>query len=221
MSAPLPQPSGLLLDAMGTLIGLRQSVGESYAAIAQDFDLEIAPEAINRVFAGLFRQAPELAFPELSGEALSQAEERWWTDLVAQVFQACGQTEPLPEGLGKALFQHFAKAEPWLVYPDVAENLQRWKQRGLKLAVVSNFDQRLLALLEALELSPLLDAVVVSSVVGAAKPSPLPLQAALQQLGLKANQVWHIGDSPEDQASAAAAGISCLLIKRKKPNGTP
>ena len=62
MSAPLPQPSGLLLDAMGTLIGLRQSVGESYAAIAQDFDLEIAPEAINRVFAGLFRQAPEL-FP--------------------------------------------------------------------------------------------------------------------------------------------------------------
>jgi putative hydrolase of the HAD superfamily len=89
------------------------------------------------------------------------------------------------------------------------------------LAVVSNFDQRLLPLLEALKLSPLLDAVVVSSVVGAAKPSPLPLQAALQQLELPAEQVWHIGDSPEDQASAAAAGIRCLLIKRPKPNGTP
>jgi putative hydrolase of the HAD superfamily len=58
-------------------------------------------------------------------------------------------------------------------------------------------------------------------VVGAAKPSPLPLQAALQQLELPAEQVWHIGDSPEDQASAAAAGIRCLLIKRAKPNGTP
>ena len=45
----MSQPSGLLLDAMGTLIGLRQSVGESYAAIAQDFGLEVAPEAINGV----------------------------------------------------------------------------------------------------------------------------------------------------------------------------
>ena len=214
-------PSGLLLDAMGTLIGLRQSVGESYAAVAETFGLTIAPEAINGVFAGLFRQAPELAFPGLSGEALLEAEERWWTTLVAQVFAACGHEGPLPEGFGTTLFQHFAKADPWLVYPDVRENLQRWKQRGLKLAVVSNFDQRLLPLLEALELSPLLDAVVVSSVVGAAKPSPLPLQAALQQLELPAEQVWHIGDSPEDQASAAAAGIRCLLIKRAKPNGTP
>ena len=215
------RPSGLLLDAMGTLIGLRQSVGESYAAIAQDFGLEVAPEAINGVFAGLFRQAPELAFPALSGEELAQAEERWWTDLVAKVFQACGHDAPLPDGFGTTLFQHFAGAEPWLVYPDVAANLQRWKQRGLKLAVVSNFDQRLLALLDALELSPLLDAVVVSSVVGAAKPSPLPLQVALEQLGLNADQVWHIGDSPEDQASAAAAGLRCLLIKRPKPKGTP
>ena len=41
------RPSGLLLDAMGTLIGLRQSVGESYAAIAQDFGLNIAPEAVS------------------------------------------------------------------------------------------------------------------------------------------------------------------------------
>ena len=76
-------PSGLLLDAMGTLIGLRQSVGESYAAVAETFGLTIAPEAINDVFAGLFRQAPELAFPGLSSEALLEAEERWWTTLVA------------------------------------------------------------------------------------------------------------------------------------------
>jgi len=29
------RPQGLLLDAMGTLIGLRQSVGESYAMVAE------------------------------------------------------------------------------------------------------------------------------------------------------------------------------------------
>ncbi|MFM2159016.1 MAG: hypothetical protein RLZZ124_1490 [Cyanobacteriota bacterium] len=99
--------------------------------------------------------------------------------------------------------------------------LERWRARGLRLAVVSNFDQRLPGLLEALDLAPLFDAVVVSSAVGAAKPDPLPFHRALERLELPAEAVWHIGDSPEDEAGAAAAGLRCLLIRRPKPGGTP
>ena len=119
------------------------------------------------------------------------------------------------------MFEHFATAEPWQVYDDVVEHLQRWRDAGLKLAVVSNFDQRLYKLLEHLELAPLFDAVVVSSQVGAAKPDPLPFQRALEQLGLQATSVWHIGDSPEDEAGAQAAGVHCVLIERQQPAGAP
>ncbi|MFZ9768912.1 MAG: HAD-IA family hydrolase [Vulcanococcus sp.] len=216
-----PRPQGLLLDAMGTLIGLRQSVGESYAAIAQQHDINAEPEALNAVFPRLFRQAPPLAFPGLSGAALAQAEQQWWSDLIAACFEATGHAGPLPEALPAALFDHFAEAEPWLVYPDVIQHLQRWREAGLKLAVVSNFDQRLHRLLSALELTPLLDAVVVSSAVGAAKPDARPLLTALAELELGPEQVWHIGDSPEDEASARAAGVRCVLIQRSKPRGTP
>jgi putative hydrolase of the HAD superfamily len=215
------RPEGLLLDAMGTLIGLRRSVGSTYAAFAAEYGLSVGAEAINAVFPQLFRAAPPLAFPGLEGEALLAAEQNWWLELIGACLKACGEDGPLPAGLGPALFAHYATAEPWQVYDDVLDHLERWRSAGLRLAVVSNFDQRLAPLLEQLGLAPLLDAVVVSSEVGAAKPDPRPFQRALEQLELPAEAVWHIGDSPEDEAGARAAGLRCVLIARPKPAGTP
>ena len=215
------RPKGLLLDAMGTLIGLRRSVGSTYAAFAAEHGLKVEAGAINAVFPQLFRAAPPLAFPGLEGEVLLETEQAWWVALIDGCLKACGHHGPLPEGLGPALFAYYASAEPWQVYGDVAEHLQQWRNAGLKLAVVSNFDQRLHGLLEQLELAALLDAVVVSSVVGAAKPDPRPFARALELLELPAAAAWHIGDSPEDEAGARAAGLHCVLIQRQQPAGTP
>jgi len=215
------RPEGLLLDAMGTLIGLRRSVGSTYAAFAAEHGLSVEADAINAAFPRLFRAAPPLAFPGMKGAELLAAEQRWWVELIAATLQACGHNDALPGGLGPALFEHFATASPWQVYDDVVDHLRRWRGAGLKLAVVSNFDQRLHRLLEQLDLAPLFDAVVVSSQVGAAKPDPLPFQRALELLDLPAASVWHIGDSPEDEAGALAAGVYCVLIERQKPAGTP
>ena len=214
-------PRGLLLDAMGTLIGLRRSVGASYAELAAAHGVQVEAAAVNAAFPRLFRQAGPLAFPGLDGAALVEAEQDWWTELIAATLRDCGHDAALPPELGPALFAHFAGPEPWLVYDDVAEHLRRWRRRGIRLAVVSNFDQRLLGLLEALGLAELFETVVVSSAVGAAKPDPLPFQRALEQLQLPAEAVWHIGDSPEDEAGARATGLRCLLIRRPKPGGTP
>ena len=55
---------------------------------------------------------------------------------------------------------------------------------------------------------------MVSSAAGAAKPDPLPYQLALTRLDLTAEQVWHVGDSPEDGAGAQAAGIRWVKVQR-------
>ena len=214
-------PRGLLLDAMGTLIGLRRSVGATYAELAAAHGVEVEASAVNAAFPALFRQSGPLAFPGLAGTELLEAEQGWWTALITATLRACGHQDALPPELGPALFAHFAGPEPWLVYDDVTEHLRRWRERGIRLAVVSNFDQRLPALLEALGLAGLFDAVVVSSAVGAAKPDPLPFRCALEQLQLPAEAVWHVGDSPEDEDGARAAGLRCRLIRRPKPGGTP
>jgi len=208
-----PQPSGLLLDAMGTLIGLRRSVGTGYAAVAAELGLTVDGAAIDRAFPQIYRQAPPLAFPGLSGAALRQAEQTWWGERIAEVLERIGAPAP-PAALTSALFAHYGQAAAWRVYGDVPAVLQRWRARGLKLAVVSNFDSRLHGLLADLGLARWLDAVVISSSAGAAKPDPAPFEQALAALKLEAPQVWHVGDSPEDVDGAAAAGVACVLVRR-------
>lgn len=209
-------PEALLLDAMGTLIGLRRSVGHTYAELAADFGLPLEPAAIDRVFPRIYRQAPPLAFPGLEGNALRQAELNWWGERIGASVAAASQTraDELPPGLVETLFERFADAALWQVYPEVPACLERWRSRPLKLAVVSNFDSRLPPLLADLGLAAALDALVVSSQVGAAKPDPAPFHRALQILQLEAQQVWHVGDSPEDELGARAAGIRCLMVRR-------
>jgi putative hydrolase of the HAD superfamily len=211
-------PAALLLDAMGTLIGLRQPVGHTYAEVARRHGVIVEPAAINRAFPAVLHQAPPLAFPGLEGPELLAAEQQWWGQRIEDTFRSAGdQLAALdwPPQLSVELFERFADPDLWQVYPDVIGPMGRWHGAGLRLAVVSNFDQRLHGLLEALGLTQLLELVVVSSAAGAAKPSPLPFQLALDGLGLSPDQVWHVGDSPEDVAGARAARISCVLIQRR------
>ncbi|MEB3172755.1 MAG: HAD-IA family hydrolase [Cyanobacteriota bacterium] len=212
-AAEWPRPKGLLLDAMGTLIGLQQSVGSNYAAVAEGHGISLEPGAVDAAFRQVLSQAPPLAFSNLEPDALLQAEQAWWGDRISETFASVGAPEP-DIALRLALFEHFARAEPWQVYPDVLQQLQRWHAAGLKLAVVSNFDRRLHSLLEQLELDLWFDAVVVSSEAGAAKPDPRPFALALSALELEADEAWHVGDSPEDLAGARAAGLRCVLIER-------
>lgn len=213
---PLPwsRPEGLLLDAMGTLIELRESVGSQYAAVAADHGHDLEAAAIDAAFGTIYRQAPPLAFADLQGEPLREAERRWWGDRIRETFAAIGAEAPQPE-LQLALFDHFAQSSCWQVCDDAPEQLGRWRAAGLRLAVVSNFDSRLHGLLEGLGLAPYLDAVVISSEAGAAKPDPRPFALALEALELRPDQAWHIGDSPEDLAGAQAAGVRCVLIDRR------
>jgi len=210
---PLPTPRGLLIDAMGTLIDLRRSVGSTYAELAARHGVQVEAATIDQAFGAIYRQAPPLAFPGLTGEELGRAERRWWGERITAVFAAADAPLGTP-ALGEELFDRFANPDLWQVYPDVVEPLRRWHGAGIKLAVVSNFDQRLIGLLAGLGLGDVFQAVIVSSAAGAAKPSPIPFQLALEALGLGADQVWHVGDSPEDVAGAAAAGIACLRIRR-------
>ena len=212
----MTHPKALLLDAMGTLIGLRQSVGTLYSAAAADFGLELEADALDRAFAQAYSTAPALTFPGVAAAHLEQAERSWWQQRIEATFTAVGVTH-LPIGLAGELFDRFAQPEPWAVYPDVPDALERWRQNDLSLIVVSNFDRRLHGLLESLGLRDAVDGVLVSSEAGAAKPDPALLEAAIAQVPCSAKQALLIGDSGADEQAAAAAGMRCLRLQR--PSG--
>ncbi|MCP9885762.1 HAD-IA family hydrolase [Synechococcus sp. ATX 2A4] len=199
---------------MGTLIGLRESVGTTYAAAAAGHGITVNAAAIDQAFPAVLRQAPPLAFPGLQQQELEEAERQWWGERINGALLAAGSGASAPAALREELYLRFADPALWHVLPGVLTALEHWAALGLRLAVVSNFDGRLPGLLGGLGLAVHLQAVIVSSAAGAAKPDPLPFRLALTALGLGATDVWHVGDSPEDAEGAAAAGVRCLRIQR-------
>jgi putative hydrolase of the HAD superfamily len=108
-------------------------------------------------------------------------------------------------------------------YPEVPAVLERLRAGGARLAVVSNWDVSLHDVLERTRLRALVDAVVISAELGAAKPDPAIFRAALDRLGAPAADAIHVGDSVEhDVAGARAAGIEAVLVARngaRPPDG--
>lgn len=107
-------------------------------------------------------------------------------------------------------------------YPDVPEALERFRDDGLPVVVVSNWDVSLTEVLERCDLSPYVDHVVSSAAVGAAKPDPEPFERGLELLGLEPAAVVHVGDEPRlDVAGATAVGMRPVLIRRRGETATP
>ncbi len=213
------RPRVIFLDAVGTLFGIKGSVGEVYSQIAQQHGVNVDAAALNRAFFTSFRAAGAPAFPHVDNTAELQAQEFvWWMGIARQTFQQTDSLQKFPDfaEFFADLYQYFATAAPWVVYADVRPCLQQWRQMGISLAVLSNFDSRLHAVLHALDLTPFFASVTLSTEAGVAKPDPQIFAIALQKHLCQPDQAWHIGDSyEEDYQAARSAGLRGIWLKRQ------
>lgn len=91
--------------------------------------------------------------------------------------------------------------------PGALEALLEGRRRGLRQAVVTNTPLPLARrVLDATGLAPWFEAVAAAG-EAEEKPSPALVYLALERLGLRANEVLYIGDSPTDLGAARAAGV--------------
>jgi putative hydrolase of the HAD superfamily len=93
--------------------------------------------------------------------------------------------------------------------PDAARVLRELRARGLRLVVASNWDCSLGEVLQQIGLRDLVDAVVTSAEVGAAKPDPRLFEAALEAAGAMADEAIYVGDSP---GTDRADGLRTLIL---------
>jgi len=211
----------VFFDAAGTLMKPVRSVGESYAALAARHGKEVAPAEIMARFRGCFETAPRLAFPGALEEEIEKLERQWWKDLVARVFEPWGRFENFDAYFAE-LFDYFAEPAAWTLYPEVTETLNALKRRGLILDVISNFDSRLVRILDGLGAGAEFENVFISSRIGHAKPDRRIFEFALCRHGLAAAEALHVGDSEiHDLDGARGAGLKGILIERRKNFGAP
>lgn len=105
----------------------------------------------------------------------------------------------------------------WRAYPDALSTLRRLHTgTHLPLGVITNGDSaQQHAKLQAAGLDQFFSLVVVSSDVGAAKPSPKIFRIACDALGVAPSRALYVGDDyATDTEAAAAAGLQSLWLNR-------
>ena len=203
-------------DAAGTLFEAREPIGRTYSRLARQFGLDAPEDAVDASFRRAFGAAPGLAFgPGLRQDELRRLERRWWRERVLETFEPLGKF-PDFDAYFDALFAYFANPAHWIADLEAAPMLQRLKNDGIKLGVISNFDHRLYRILDGLDLTRYFDSITISSEAGYAKPRREVYDVALASFGISAHDAMHIGDSEHlDFAPAAAMGIAAVLIDRE------
>lgn len=84
----MERPKVIFLDAVGTLFGVKGSVGEIYSQIAQEFDVEVSSETLNQAFIKSFKAAPPPIFPDAELQDLPQREFDWWRIIALNTFES-------------------------------------------------------------------------------------------------------------------------------------
>jgi len=193
----------LFFDVGGTLLRPWPSVGAIYASVANRHGMKVTAEGMERAF--------RESWAALKRPGLTVSHKDWWREVV---FRALGQENP---ACFEELFEIFAHAGVWQVFPHVEETLREARSRGLHVGVISNWDERLRPLLDEIGLARYFDSMTISCEVGAEKPSAEIFQAALRAAGVAANEALHVGDGyEEDVRGAEAAGMAAVLLNRSE-----
>ncbi len=204
----------ITFDATRTLIHSPRLV-EIYAEVLARHGVEAPVDEVRRLLPVVWQ---ELDCATTVGRdrfaAHPEGPRGWWRHYLDRLVEHLGGPRPSPFAAAE-LYHRFGEAGTWEVYPEVAATLAALARMDLALAVVSNWDERLAPLLEALDLGRYLSVVVVSSEVGVEKPDPRIFLAALDRLGVEPAAAVHVGDSArEDVEGALAAGMEALHLVR-------
>jgi putative hydrolase of the HAD superfamily len=150
------------------------------------------------------RQPP---FYEVRGNAA------WWIARYRAVGEALGLAgDDLARFLATVTEGHF-RGDALHVVPDAPATLARLAARGIRLGVISNWDDTLPAILAEKGLARFFDTVVASTALGHAKPERAIFEYALEQIGAAALESWHVGDDPRaDALGAIDAGLGAVLL---------
>lgn len=210
------KPKAVLVDAGGTLIQAVPEPPAVYAATLSRYGPPVSAQEVAPVFAQVWQEMVEEHPRGLDRYHLLKGGERaWWGRFLREVLERLHHPAPWAEVLDE-LFAIFARPEQWQVYPEVRAVLTKLKEAGVLLAVVSNWDSRLPALLEGLGLVRYFDELLVSSLEGVEKPNPEIFTRALMRLGVSPEATTHWGDSPlDDYRGAEACGIYPVLVDRQ------
>lgn len=117
--------------------------------------------------------------------------------------------------------QHFQRH--CVAYPGLLSTLDRLKQRGVALGLISNgYGQFQSDNLRALGIEPFFDEILISEWEELRKPDPAIFHRALSRLGISAENALFVGDHPDNDIRASqAAGMKAVWKRNESFDAVP
>lgn len=204
----------MFFDAGETLVHPAPSFPELFARIVTR---EGHPRDADQIVDGLSLVTDEFARAAVEEELWTthpDRSRRFWLGVYRRFLDALDISSS--NGLTEILYREFTTIENYEAFGDVRPTLERLREGGYLLGVISNFEPWLDDLLVRLSLDGLLPVRVISGIEGVEKPDPSIFRLALERTGLPAEQVVYVGDIPAfDVEPSAALGMFPVLIDRR------
>ena len=109
-----------------------------------------------------------------------------------------------------------------VLYPEVSEGLQAFRDKGLRLACVTNKQSRFaIPLMKKLKIHDFFDVIYPGDALEKMKPDPLPMLTACKHFGIETKEAVVIGDSVNDFGAARAAGCRMFALPYGYNHGRP
>jgi putative hydrolase of the HAD superfamily len=206
-----PRIRAVIFDAVGTLLRLREPVGETYARLARAYGVELPPSRLEEAFSRCLAAAPPNVHPGQPLSRIEALERDWWRNLVRATFRSADGMVRFEDfdAFFEALFRLYGTAAAWELAPGTRDALHTLRREGRAAAILSNFDQRLRAILREFGIHDCFSAVTLPADAGAAKPDRAIFDVCLKRLGLPGHRTVYVGDHAREdlEGSRAAAMI--------------
>jgi putative hydrolase of the HAD superfamily len=197
-------------DAGNTLIRLNQPVGITYAAVAERLGVKLAPASLERGFKAAWKSVPPL--PDVPGPRPDDGRS-WWRAVVIQTLELAGEKVEPFDNYFDAVYREFGRPGIWRLEPGALDLLSDLRGAGFRLGIISNFDLRLRDILEHVGVLDFFEQIIISSRIGADKPSPRIFQAAIERFRVEAQEMLHVGDDKvADGDGARQAGMQTFIL---------
>src|SRR5437763_771396 len=198
----------VFFDAGGTLIDPQPTFTELLATTLTEEGYPVAPERVVEglpAVADVFMQA---ARDRELWTTSDQRSRRFWGRFYRLLLGGLG----IPEGeigpLADRLYAVFTDPSNYHLIPDAPAVLDKLRDAGVTLGLVSNFEAWLERLLEHLDVARYFPVRVISGIEGVEKPDPAIFRIALERAGVSAAASVYVGDNPVfDARPAVEAGV--------------
>jgi HAD superfamily hydrolase (TIGR01509 family) len=202
---------GVLFDWGDTLFA-PPDAARVIAEVAQERGVALDAERARAIWDELWTLGKTPAELAKGRDLSAEAHRTAWTSL----FQTADRHVP---GVGRALYERVMDPAAWVPYPDTAPTLRALRDRGVKVAVVSNVPRDLSDVFAAHGLARYVDAFVHSFQVGAEKPDPRIFIAACERIGTRPAATLMVGDHAVVDGGATAAGLRFHLLPPHEGHG--